>query len=153
MKLQWNGSIVFPSSIKRAFNENKEGFKGYVLAVFSNIQTRNSVPSTEKSGGVSSREDNVNGRWSVIKTCPLLQFVASKAVKLSFRVHDGLSLLWLQERKSQYREGILTINESDWHTSFYSLAAQHHFCSPDAGCLSIFYPNSNSSASLTKKNK
>jgi len=33
-----------------------------MLGVFSNIQTRNSVPSTEESGEVSSREDNVNGR-------------------------------------------------------------------------------------------
>jgi hypothetical protein len=84
--------------------------------MFSNIQTRNSVPSTEESGGVFSREDNVNGRWSVIRTYPLLQFVASKAVKLSLRVHDGLSLLWLQERKSQYRQGILAISESERHT-------------------------------------
>jgi len=62
MNLQWNGSVVFPNGIKRAFNKNKEGFKGNIPAAFSNIQTRNIVPRTEESGGVSSREDNVNGR-------------------------------------------------------------------------------------------
>lgn len=62
MNLQWNGSVVIPNAMKRTFNKNKEGFKGNIPAVFSNIQTRNSVPSTEESGGVSSREDNVNGR-------------------------------------------------------------------------------------------
>jgi hypothetical protein len=62
MNLQSNGTVVIPNGIKRAFDKNKEGFKRYMPAVFSNIQTRNSVPNTEELGGVSSREDNVNGR-------------------------------------------------------------------------------------------
>lgn len=62
MNLQWNGSVVIHNGIKRAFNKNNEGFKGNIPAVFSNIQTRNSVPSTEESGGLFPREDKVNGR-------------------------------------------------------------------------------------------
>lgn len=62
MNFQWNGSVVISNGIKRSFNKHKVVFKGYMPAVFPNIQTRNSVPSTEESGGISSREDNVNGR-------------------------------------------------------------------------------------------
>jgi hypothetical protein len=35
MNLQWNGCVVIPNGIKSAFNKSKEGFKGYMFAVFS----------------------------------------------------------------------------------------------------------------------
>jgi hypothetical protein len=49
MNLQWKRSAVVPNGIERTFNKNKEGFKEYMPAVFSSIQTGNSVSSTEEN--------------------------------------------------------------------------------------------------------